>query len=154
MAALTGPWAFHADTTTIDASKEFPLGTKAWDINGNEYIYLQGVASTAANDCVTFDESHVTTRSTANAQGRVAVAMAAVVASSYGWYQIYGNATCAVAASFADNGSVYLTSTAATLDDADVAGDAVVGMVGRSAIASGTATMEMNYPWVGNIAID
>jgi len=148
MAILTGPQGFHSDTSVIDSSETVPLGTKAQDVDGNEYIYLKGVADTAANSWVTFDEAHLTTLAVADAQGRVAVAMAAVVADKYGWYQIYGSATGKALASFADNGKVYLTSTAGSVDDAAVAGDCVFGAIGRSAVSGGTATFELNYPEV------
>ena len=156
MAQLTGyPQGFHADTDTVDSSELVPTGTRAYDTSGNEYIYLLGVASTAANSWVTFDEAHTTTLAVANAKGRVAIAMAATIADKYGWYQIYGSATGKVLTGFADNGAVYLTSTAGSVDDADVAGDAVIGAIGRSAAtASLTATMELNYPIVMDIAID
>ena len=51
-------------------------------------------------------------------------------------------------AGFADNGLIYCTSTAGSVDDAVVAGDLVVGAIGRSAISSGAATVELNYPFV------
>ena len=149
MAQLTGDASiFHADTDTVDDTAQVPLGTRAFDKDGNEYIYLQGVASTAANSWVSFDEDHVTTLLAADAKGRVAIAMAATVANKYGWYQIYGKATGKVLTGFADNGLVYATSTGGSVDDAVVSGDLVVGAIGRSAISSGTATMELNYPFV------
>ena len=149
-----GGEAVHEDTTVIDSSAEVPVGTKAKDTGGNEYIYLQGVASTVANDWVTFDEAGLTIRAVANAKGRVAIAQAATVANTFGWYQIYGSATGNALTSFADNGAVFLTATAGSVDDADVAGDAIIGAVGRSALASGVATFELNYPVVQDIAID
>lgn len=148
--------AFYDD---VHSTKKYRLGTRKVDVAGNEYIYLKGVASTVQGSVVTFDEAHVTTLATANAKGRVAVAMAAVDATTeYGWYCIYGKTSAKVLTGFADNGAVFLTATAGSVDDADVAGDAVIGMVGRSAIDGGAATgqayMEMNYPFVSDIAID
>jgi hypothetical protein len=57
-----------------------------------EFIYLQGIASTAVGDAVTYDASYLTARAVAgNALPRaVAFAMSACVASEYGWYQIGG----------------------------------------------------------------
>jgi len=139
MPSLIGPWVNAGDTTVVD----------------NEYIYLQGVASTAAGSWVTFDEAHLTTLAVADAQGRVAIAMAAIVADRYGWYQIYGKNTIAkVYTGFADNGFIYLTATAGTVDDAVVATDKVVGAFGRSAISDGVATVELNYPQVLHEAVD
>ena len=143
--------------TNVDSNKQYALGTRGEDNAGNEYIYLQGVASTVAGSWVSFDEAHLTTLLTANAQGRVAIALAAVVADKFGWYQIYGKATGKVLTGFADNGKVYATSTAGSVDDADVAGDAIIGAIGRSAIdtpSTGKAYFELNYPMVQDMAID
>lgn len=157
MAQLTG-WAgaFSGDTSVVDTTKKHQLGTRARDEDGNEYVYVQGVASGAAGSWVTMDEDYVTTLAVADGQGRVGVLMAALDATTdYGWAQIYGKNTIAkVLASFADNGKIFLTATAGSVDDADVAGDAVVGAVGRSAVSGGVATVELNYPFVHDVAID
>lgn len=156
MATLSGrSQIFAGDTSLIDTTAQHKLGTRAFDVDGNEYIYLLGVASTAAGSWVTFDEAHVTTLATTGAQGRVGVAMAAIVASSYGWYQIYGKNTIALALTgFLDNAFVYLTSTAGSVDDTVVAVSKVVGAFGRGAVSGGVITVELNYPQVFNEAID
>ncbi len=157
MALLTGrTQIFSGDTSIVDTTQQHPLGTRAMDPDGNEYIYMQGVASVVAGSWVIFDENYVTTRTVADSQGRIAVAMAAIDATTdFGWFQIYGKNTIAlVLASFADNGKIYLTSTAGQVDDADVAGDFVVGAIGRSAVSGGVATMELNYPIVQDTAFD
>ena len=144
-----------AFTSAVHASKRFKLGTRR-QVDDKEYVYLKGVASTAIGTWVTFDEAGLTTRAVANAQGRVAIAMAATVASTYGWYQIYGSAQGLALTAFVDNGKVYLTATDGSVDDTDVAGDAVIGAVGRSAVNETTllATFELNYPMVQDLAID
>jgi hypothetical protein len=81
--------------------------------------------------------------------------MAATVADKYGWYQIYGAGTVATAAAVADNKTLYLTSTAGAIDDADVAGDAIIGLWSRgTATGAGTVACQLNYPMVHDIAID
>lgn len=137
------------NTSEVFDSEVVPLGTRAFDTDGNEYIFLAGVASTAVGSWVSFDEDHATTLLVANAKGRVAIAMAATVASTYGWYQIYGKNTAAKAlAGFADNGLIYATATAGSIDDAVVTGDLVVGAIGRSAVSDGVITAEINYPFI------
>jgi hypothetical protein len=156
MAELTGrTQIFSGDTADVDTVQRFPVGFRAFDTAGNEYIYCLGIGSTAAGSWVTLDEDCVTTLAVADAQGRVAVAMAATVASTWGWYQIYGKNEIALALTgFADNGFVYLTGTAGSIDDTPVAADRVVGAFGRSAVASGIITVELNYPQVFNEALD
>ena len=53
--------------------------------------------------------------------------MAALTASYYGWVQISGKALGNCLTLFADNGYVYLTGTAGSIDDASVAGDFIHG---------------------------
>jgi hypothetical protein len=101
---------------------------------------------------VTFEQDdHSTALLAANAIGPVAIATAATVANTFGWYQIYGKGVGLVAAGFADNGNVYATSTAGTADDAVVAGDRVKNARGASAIgtpAAGQAEVEIWYPFM------
>lgn len=87
-----------ANTST---TQNHALGTvvKATDptYGEGEFIYLLGVASTVVGDVVSYNTTTwLTARQTAtlakNAGFPVAVAMSANVASSYGWYQISGNA--------------------------------------------------------------
>jgi hypothetical protein len=150
MANLTGyAGAFSGDTSEISTTKQYPLGTRAFDTAGNEYMYVQGVASGAAGSWVSVDEAHVTTLLAANAVGRVGVLMAALDATTdFGWMQIYGKNTIAKADTVADNKSLYIDATAGQADDAGVAGDAIFGAVSRSATASGVITVELNYPHV------
>lgn len=97
------------------------------------FIYLKGVASTAAYDVVVFDlKAGTTTRAIAGSRGPAAVAMSANVANRYGWYMIEGSAiiTCGTVA--ADK-PLYATATAGTVDDAVVSGDMILGMVSKTA---------------------
>lgn len=142
-----------ADTST---SEEVPLGTvvRAVDptYNAGEFIYLKGVASTVVGSIVIYSpDDFTTTLASANGVGPIAVAMSINVASQYGWYQIQGKAVGKVLSGFADNGDCYLTSTAGSIDDANVAGDFVSNMLGASAIgtpSSGLAELEIWRPFV------
>jgi len=128
--------------TDIDSSALNPLGTIN-QIGANRYIYLRGCASVVAGDAVSYDEAFLCTRLVASAIGGVAWALAAVVADNYGWFQISGTVTGNAAAAFADNSKVFATATAGVIDDAVVAGDQVVGAVGRSALVGSTATLQL-----------
>lgn len=149
---MNGPsLASVGQLTDIHSSALNPLGT-IQVIGSKEYIYLKGVASTVATDWVTYDEAFATARSVAAAVGPVAVALAAVVADKYGWYQIGGSAQ-ANAGDVADNAKVFLTATAGRCDDASVAGDQVVGAIWRSEETSNVATVQLFRPQVGvNVA--
>lgn len=137
------------DTKT---TQQHPLGTiiKAVDatLGEAEFIYLKGVASTAAGDAVIYDPKAATTtravHSTA-ARGLIAIAMAANVASQYGWYCISG-CVPVKAGTVAAGAKVYLTSTAAQIDDAVVATDGVDGAVTQAADSGGFAYCLLQRP--------
>ena len=117
-----------------------------------EFIYLKGIAATAVGSVVVYNSDDFSTAlAAANAIGPLATAMSANVASQYGWYQISGKGVAKVLAGFVDNADCYLTSTAGSIDDTDVAGDYVSGMKGASAIdtpSTGLAEVEMWRPFV------
>lgn len=141
----------------IDATETsalVPLGTRVRarhvTYGEGEFIYLLGVASTTANSWVTYNsDNHGTTLLAANAIGAVGIAMAANVASQYGWYQIYGKAIGKALTGYVDNALVYATATAGSIDDAVVSGDRVKNAIGASAVdtpSSGLAEFEIYYP--------
>lgn len=142
--------------TEVSSTQKVPLGTiiQASDptYGAGEFIYLKGVANTARGSWVTYaTDDGATTLAVANAIGPVAIAMAATVASTYGWYQISGKAVGKVLTGFADNANCYLTSTDGSVDDTVVAGDYVYGAKGASAIdtpSTGLAEIEMSRPYV------
>lgn len=117
-----------------------------------EFIYLLGVASTVVGSFVTYNEDDYSTALlAANAIGQVATAMSINVASQWGWYQIRGKAVGKALASYADNGLVYATATAGSIDDAVVAGDRVKKAKGASAVdtpSTGLAEFEIDRPWM------
>lgn len=141
------------DTST---TKQHPLGTRVKAVDptygDGEFVYLNGVASTVIGSWVTYNLDDGTTNLlAANAIGPVAVAMSANVASQYGWYQVYGKAVGKALASYADNGLVYATATAGSIDDAVVAGDRVKLAKGASAVdtpSTGFAEFEIEYPFM------
>ena len=142
--------------TTVSTTAAVPLGTivraTVATYGAGEFIFLKGVASTAAGSWVTYNQDdNTTTLLAANAIGPVAVAMAATVADTYGWYQISGKAVGKALAGFADNGNVYATATAGSIDDAVVAGDRVKLAKGASAVdtpSAGLAEFEISRPFM------
>lgn len=144
-----------ADTST---TAKLPLGTrvKAFDdtYGEGEFIYLKGVASTVVGSaCLIRPDDFSTSLAVANDVGSIGFAMSANVDNQYGYYQIYGKAVGKVLASFADNAACYLTATAGSIDDADVAGDYIANCRGASAIGTpdtGLAELEIAYPSVAD----
>ena len=112
-----------------------------------EFIYLKGLAATVVGSFVTYNaDDNSTTLLAANAIGPVAVSMSINLATYFGWYQISGKVVGKALAGYADNGLVYATATAGSIDDAVVAGDRVKLAKGASAVgtpSSGLAEFEM-----------
>lgn len=144
----------------VSTTQLHPLGliVKAEDkgSNGNgvgEFIYVKGVTNGAVGSWVGIAaDDFTTTLAVANGiYPLVGVLMSALDASTdYGWAQISGKAVGKALTSFADNGDVYLTATAGSVDDADVAGDFVSNAKGASALdgpATGMAEFELSRPF-------
>lgn len=142
-----------ADTST---TARHPLGLVVEAVDpvygAGEFIYLLGLAATAVGSWVTYNQDdNSTALLAANAIGPVAVAMSANVANQYGWYQISGKAVGKALALYADNGLVYATATAGSVDDAVVAGDRVKLAIGASAVgtpSAGLAEFEIQRPFM------
>lgn len=129
-------------TAVYDDATKYNVGERVLDENGNEYIFLKGVAFTVAGSWVIYDEDGVTTLLGINQIGPVGIAQAAIVANKYGFYMLFGSTTLAQAAgAIADNGNLYATATAGAVDDAIVAGDRVKNAIARSA-AGGAGAFE------------
>lgn len=141
----------------VSTTQRHQLGliTQAVDKGSNqngvgEFIYVKGVTNGAVGSVVGInaDDGSVTLAVANGKYPLVGVLMSVLdAATDYGWAQITGKAVGLVLASFADNGDCYLTATAGSVDDADVAGDFIVGMKGASAIdgpATGMAELELS----------
>lgn len=132
--------------TQVNTTKLAPLGARSFDESGNEYVYLQGVANTTANSWVSYPSgTFITVLHVAAAKGKVAIAMAAVLASQFGWYMIYGLGTGKVTTGGA-GAKVWATATPGTVDNTDVATDLIAGVIQVGATAANLATFDLNYP--------
>ncbi len=123
------------------------------DYGAGVFVYMKGVASCVPKDWVTLNmDDGTVTRLAANAIGPVAVAMASITASYYGWFQRVGKALGRCLTLFADNGRVYITGTTGAVDDTSVAGDVVWNAKGASltTVDSGYAEFEIDRPFVAD----
>lgn len=123
MANLVTPVIAPLGTSSVDDSALNPVGTIAFDKDGNEYVYGLGVASTVAGNWVTFGPDYATTRLVSASTGKVGIAMAAIVAGKYGWYQIKGWNSIALAGS---NGTI-VSGGGELKSEASVGGLVVLG---------------------------
>ena len=152
---VSSPQIVGQAITSNSTTQNLPLGTIIQAIDetygAGEFIYLKGAANTTVGSVVTYNsDDNSTTLLAANAIGPVAVAMSASVAGEFGWYQIQGKAVVK-AGTVADNGNVYATATAGTVDDAVVAGDRVKNAKFASADgtpSAGLAECEIARPFM------
>lgn len=150
MATLTGQGvvSVHGDTSSIDSTARVAVGTRQTDTAGNEYIYLGGCASTGVGSWVSYTGAFATTLLTANAVGPVAIAMAATVASTYGWYLIWGNHAAAKADTVAADKALFIDATNGRADDDVVTGDLIVNAYSTAAASGNVMTVFIAYPYV------
>jgi len=141
-----------------------PIGTVVSGVDATlgtgEFIYLQGVASLAVGNVVTYNPSTgaVTLSGTGTAQfsGQpLAVALAANTSSSnYSWYQIAGAAviTKLTTVNFLPTVPVYLGGTAGQITSAANSGSQILGAISLNAAtvasATTTVTVQINRPHV------
>lgn len=149
----TGPWIGAGNLNSVHDEQMHVLGTRVEGVDPvlgqGEFIYLKGVASTAVNDAVVYDEAFATTRTVAASRGPVAIAMAATVANKFGWYQVQGTAIVNGVAGITADTPCSLSATAGSLDKATTASYAVVGARWHSALdtpSTGKAYAILTYP--------
>jgi hypothetical protein len=84
--------------------------------------------------------------------GAAALALGACVASNYGWFQILGRGVATSNTTIVDGTQAYICGTAGMIDDAVLAGDAIVGMIISSTTDTATCVVNMTtYPVVSDM---
>lgn len=158
---MIGALTFDQGIAVRSTTQNAPIGQEVQALDAastgygvGTFVYAKGVASTAVGSFVTIADNHTTALAVADGVGQVALAMSASVANEYGWYHIVGQGAGKVLSGFAaTGGDAYLTATAGSLDDADVAGDLVANAVPVSAIdtpSTGLAEFQLSRPSVAN----
>lgn len=142
--------AIEGPLTVVHSTQKHELGIM-YEKSGKIYIYLKGVASTAAGDLVTFDEAGATTRLTkaeADKLKPMAVAMAAIVADKYGWYQVYGEASVSALGLCAKEVAIYTSATAGAADDDPTSQTKINRLIVRTTVGASPAVAAafINFP--------
>ena len=140
--------------TDVDTSARNPVGTRQFDDVGNEFIYLVGVASTVIGSCVTYGlngtTAYLTALSVTGAKGPVAIAMGAILAVNFGWYQICGFGSALFNGSAAAGAALYSASTG-KVDDAIVSGDQIDGAIVAATVGSAVlGAVYLQYPFMNH----
>lgn len=137
----------------ISTTQNHALGTRVRARHATygegEFIYLLGVANTVTGLIVRYNATTYQTTivtAAANTAAPYAVAMAANVASSYGWYQIAGNAVVKkTAVAMAPSIPVYISGTAGRVKVIASAGLQVLGArtANLATISAGVSTITL-----------
>lgn len=140
----------NGDFTVADTVQRNPVGTVVADYKGNEFIYLAGVASLAADDWVFYDQNYVAVRMvTSSINGPVAIAQGAPTAAQWGWFAIRhqlvrGNDI----ASDATGGQVFVSASAGSSDDDSGTGQTIYGAICRTVNSASQAAFQIDHPFV------
>src|SRR3990167_7662429 len=165
MAGFSWPAVAGRPGTVYD-TEVTPVLTVAVATDGNEYVFLKGVASTIQGSWVTYDEAGVTagidSDVAASITGDVAIATAAVVANKFGWYGRSGHFICGAISGgdAAADGKVFATATVFLTDDVAVTGNQIHGALYRTQegeantplgldATAALATVQINRPFIG-----
>lgn len=142
-AGLTG----EVHTTLLN-----PLGTVRKASDGNSYIYLAGVASCVDGSVVVFQQGVWTAILIATGvKGSIAIATAATVASTWGWFTYIGQDVGIARSAIASNVALYAGGVAGSLDDVAVKGDQIVNCWARNAAAGSgdSVILQIDRAFVG-----
>ncbi len=155
---ISGPLGTQIDQ--VDAAQVFQPGTAACAVYVDssddvtlhgEFTYQKGVASCALGSWVAINPDNDTVSLLGDAfRGGVAVATAATIASTWGWFQRTGKADALVEESVGDNAALFATTSAG---EAGPTGSGLTEIIGAvAAAASGTSSaptithVELSYP--------
>ncbi len=140
----------------VHASQLNELGSVRTASDGNLYIYLKGITSTAAGDWVNFKAGvWATARLTTAMRGGVAIATAAVDATTkYGWYGYVGTFTSNCLSASLSNVPLYATGTAGSAEDLLTKNEQIKGAFATGApvtsTGGGSQVVSINKPTVGS----
>ena len=140
--------------TTVDQTALYTVGQQYTNAVGATFVYLQGVASVATGSVVSYIVTTTGAATTAllitNAVGQVAVAMAAVIAGDFGWFQINGLNLVVQCDTSAAIGVAYIGGTTGGVDHTAVVGDRIDGFSITVADASNVCGAYLTYPSCSN----
>lgn len=117
MAHLTGAIGYPQQTSEVvvyssTAPSKIPLGTRARDAAGNEFVYVDFDAAKAVGEIVTFNTSYLATACGATTTGMIGVVCGEASSSDKaGWVQIYGVNSATLAGSAITSGWAQVGAT-------------------------------------------
>lgn len=143
-----------SDLTQVDSTALQTVGRRYTNPNGDVFVYLKGVANVAVGWVVSFIVTTTGLSTTkeiiADGVGDVGVALSAIVAGKFGWFQIAGLNLVVKCDTSAAIGAAYIGGTTGGVDHTAVLGDLIHGMQITVADSSNVCGVYMNFPSVTN----
>jgi hypothetical protein len=170
MAELTGQGAIvqHGATSLVDTVAGNKLGTHAFDVDGNEYVYVDFQHSMLPGEWAVFNGStFAASKTAATSLGFVGVVVGTVSASDrYGWVQIRGYHSAAAISSGSSVGPLAVHTTAIG-SLASAAATGLPGVFGVSIVSApdtcastgialtdaGVSPVYLNYPFISGAIV-
>jgi hypothetical protein len=145
---------FLTKLTDVASSDKEGIGTLRRE-GDDVYIYMKGVATMLTGKVVTVssDGAYTTallTRTLGGAPARLAVAMAAILASKWGWFQIVGTASVWAGASCPNDVQLYThDGKPGSVDNDSSSEHAIHGMVLGATVGGAEAAVsaQISHPW-------
>lgn len=170
MAELSGqgPVILHGATSVVDTVAGNKLGTHAFDVDGNEYVYVDFQESMLPGEWAVFNGStFAASQTVATSLGFVGVVVGTVSASDrYGWVQIRGYHSAAAISSGSSVGplAVHTTAVGALVSAAATGLPGVFGVsivsapdtcasTGLALTDAGVAPVYLNYPFISGAIV-
>lgn len=141
----------------VDSSARFTVGSRTTTNDGNEYIYLPGIASCAQYDWVIYNRGTSSgttkasygsvTRINITTAGNAGIAQAAILGPKYGWFMIKGAGWGNAGAQVSSGSPIYASGTVGLVSTTVNAGNAVYNAFATQAgVSGGTCRVVINYP--------
>lgn len=151
-------WTIGVDVDVVDTAARFPLGVIVRGERGAEWVYAGVGANTVTGKGYVcffdsdYDAVDELTTTLAKIGQPVGVAMAAMAANTFGWFQINGAAEMRCSASCAADAKPNTTATAGQVDDDATAGAHTIEGAALEAAVGGAAANGVAFlsrPYVG-----
>lgn len=137
-----GPVVHTGATSVVDDVQQGKLGRRAYDVDGNELVYVDFQEACIAGEWVSFDSNYLASQLTATSRGFVGVVVGTVSASDrFGWVMVRGVHTAAWATSGATTIEAVIVAATTDLGHVSTATSADTGiLVSGAHIASAPDT--------------
>jgi hypothetical protein len=165
-----GPIIHSGATSVVDSVQQIKLGSRGFDQEGNEYVYVDFQEACIRGEWVVFTSAYLASQLTSTSRGFVGVVDGTVSASDrFGWVMVRGVHTAAWATSGSSSGFPVIAAATTDLGTVDTLGTSVDASVAISGVLVASApdtcastalstsalaapcTVILNYPFITGV---